>query len=137
MLAATNVYSVPESAAYGQIITTPIEVTVKTATVENTEALVRSYFKDVPVLIQIARCESAFRQTLPDGSILQGRVNRSDTGVMQINKRYHANEGATMGLNLDDLYSNMAYARHLYETQGTKPWNASAPCWSKTLAMNI
>lgn len=137
MLAATNVYSVPESAAYGQIATTPIEVTVETATVENTEALVRSYFKDVPVLIQIARCESAFRQTLPDGSILQGRVDSADTGVMQINKRYHANKAATMGLNLDDLYNNMAYARYLYETQGTKPWNASASCWSKTLAMNI
>jgi len=136
MLATTNVYSVPESAAYGQIITTPIEVSVETAT-GNTEAIVRNYFKDVPVLIQIARCESAFRQTLSDGSILKGRVDSADTGVMQINKRYHAKNAAAMGLNLDDLYSNMAYARHLYEREGTRPWNASAPCWGKTLAMNI
>jgi hypothetical protein len=56
---------------------------------------------------------------------------------MQINKRYHQAAAAELGLNLDDIYHNMAYARHLYETEGTTPWNASAPCWRQTLAMNI
>lgn len=110
---------------------------VKPAAVQNTEAAVRAYFKDIPVMIQVARCESHFRHTLADGSILKGVVDPADTGVMQINKRYHAAKAATLGINLDDIYGNMAYARHLYETQGTQPWSASAPCWSRTLAMNI
>ncbi len=101
-----------------------------------TEAIVRSYFKDTPVMIQIARCESTFRHQLADGSILQGRVDPADTGVMQINKRYHQASATAMGLNLNDIYHNMAYARHLYETQGTQPWSASMPCWGNTLAMN-
>lgn len=102
----------------------------------NTEAMVRSYFKDIPVMIQIARCESTFQHKLADGSTIKGRVDPADTGVMQINKRYHQKAAATMGLNLEDIYHNMAYARFLYERQGTQPWNASAPCWAKTLAIN-
>lgn len=97
--------------------------------VSNTESAVREYFHDVPVMAEIARCESGFRHTLSDGSILRGRVDSADTGVMQINKRYHQTTATAMGLNLDNIYDNMAYARHLYETQGLRPWNSSAPCW--------
>jgi hypothetical protein len=115
----------------------PAEVVAADRTVLGTESIVRSYFKDIPVMIQIARCESTFQHTLADGSVLKGKVDSADTGVMQINKRYHQAAAAERGLNLDDIYHNMAYARHLYETQGTQPWNASAPCWGQTLAMNI
>jgi len=109
----------------------------KVGSAKNAEAIVREYFKDIPVMIQIARCESTFRHTLADGSVLRGVVDGADTGVMQINKRYHLGTATTLGINLDDIYGNMAYARHLYERQGTQPWNASSPCWGKTLAMNI
>ncbi|MEQ1666074.1 MAG: hypothetical protein ABL927_11940, partial [Bdellovibrionales bacterium] len=103
----------------------------------NTELAVRSYFEDIPVMIQIARCESGFRHTLKDGSVLRGVVDPADTGVMQINKRFHDNTATTLNLDLDDIYNNMAYARYLYEREGTRPWNASAPCWnSESLAMN-
>ncbi len=101
----------------------------------NTEKAVRTYFSDIPVMIQIARCESAFRHTLSDGSVLQGRVDPADTGVMQINARYHGVEAEKLGLDLTKLNDNMAYARDLYERQGTRPWSASAPCWEPTLAM--
>ena len=140
MLAASTAYSVPESEAYGQITTDVQTVTTHQSAVTSnskTEAAVREYFKDIPVMIQVARCESQFRHTLADGSVLHGVVDSADTGVMQINKRYHASAAAAMGLSLDDLHGNMAYARHLYETQGTRPWNASSACWGKTLAMNI
>ena len=86
-------------------------------------------------MIQIARCESTFRHTLADGTVLKGRVDPADTGVMQINLRYHGKKAEELGLDLKDLYDNMAYARDLYERQGTQPWSASAPCWSKTIAM--
>ena len=101
----------------------------------DTEEAVRSYFSDIPVMIQIARCESTFRHTLSDGTVLRGKVDSADTGVMQINLRYHGDTAEDLGLNLLDLHDNMAYARDLYEKQGTRPWAASAPCWAPTIAM--
>lgn len=86
-------------------------------------------------MIQIARCESTFRHTLSDGSVLRGRVDPADTGVMQINTRYHSKTAEKLGLDLTDLYDNMAYARNLYERQGTQPWSASRACWGRTIAM--
>ena len=101
----------------------------------DTETAVRTYFSDIPVMIQIARCESTFRHTLNDGTVLRGRVDPADTGVMQINKRYHGAKAVELGLNLDEMYDNMEFARDLYERQGTQPWSASKPCWSPSLAM--
>jgi hypothetical protein len=99
-----------------------------------TEAAVREYFNDIPMMIEVAFCESTFRHTLADGSVLRGRVDPADTGVMQINKRYHLDAANAMNLNLDNLYDNMTYARYLYEKQGLQPWNASAPCWNRQVA---
>jgi hypothetical protein len=131
---------VPNQTSYGVIVNTvevaKIEVPTKIA-VSDVESTVRSYFADIPVMIQVARCESTFRHTQEDGSVLRGVVDGADTGVMQINKRYHETSAAARGLDLNDIYDNMAYARHLYETQGTQPWSASAPCWNPTMAMNI
>lgn len=127
----------PSGIAYGQIEDTPVAEETTKSPLTNTELIVRSYFKDIPIMIQIARCESGFRHTLEDGSVLRGAVDSADTGVMQINKRFHDRKATTMNLDLDDIYNNMAYARHLYETQGTRPWSASAACWSnQSLAMN-
>lgn len=153
--AAVSAATVPET-AYGhiamteEVVTTPSEVAAikprdvsykaRTAAVygsDTAESIVRDYFQDIPVMIEVARCESHFRHTLADGSVLSGRVDPADTGVMQINKRYHSTAAAAMDLNLDNIYDNMAYARHLYETQGVRPWNASASCWNTTLAANI
>lgn len=101
----------------------------------DTETAVRTYFSDIPVMVQIARCESTFRHTLSDGSILRGKSDPADTGVMQINTRYHGEKAHELGLDLTNLYDNMEYARDLYERQGTRPWNASSSCWSSSIAM--
>ena len=132
---AISAVDVPE-ATYGHIAIAEgreVEVVGSTAT----EAIVRAYFKDIPVMIEVARCESTFRHKLADGSILQGRVDPADTGVMQINKRYHEKKAISLNLNLDTIEDNMAYARYLYDTQGVQPWSASAPCWNRTLAINL
>jgi hypothetical protein len=137
-LAVTNVggVAVPaEATAYGHIATVS-NVTESRLVAVNTETAVREYFNDIPVMIQIARCESTFRHTLADGSVLKGVVDPADTGVMQINKRFHESRAIELGLDLHNLHDNMAYARYLYEKQGTRPWNSSAPCWSRTLAMS-
>ena len=136
---AVSAAVVPET-AYGHIAmaeqVSPAEVAA-VKPLPSTESIVRSYFDDIPVMIEVARCESHFRHTLQDGSVLTGRVDSADTGVMQINKRYHQVSAAAMDLNLDNIYDNMAYARHLYETQGIRPWASSAACWNNTLAANI
>lgn len=119
----------------------PSGVTTKSASAsspvkhsEYTEAAVREYFSDIPQMIEVAFCESTFRHTLSDGSVLRGRVDPADTGVMQINKRYHLQAATAMNLDLENLYDNMAYARYLYEKQGLQPWSASAPCWNRQVA---
>jgi hypothetical protein len=124
--------------AYGQIATiedtTEVAEATGTVAIVDTESAVRSYFSDIPVLIEVARCESTFRHTLADGTVLKGRVDSRDIGVMQIISYYHGTEAAALGLDLYNLQDNMKYARILYEKQGTLPWKSSSACWSRTLA---
>ena len=137
VLAVTGAASVGNTeVAYGTITTDTSAAELSLSDGTDTEKIVREYFKDIPVLVQVARCESTFRHTLADGSVLLGRVDPADTGVMQINKRYHGETAIKLGLDLNDIYDNMAYARYLYEKKGTQPWNASSPCWGQTLAYN-
>lgn len=134
LLTASTVSSVdlPET-AYGRIAE---DSSIEISTEETTEEIVREYFKDIPIMAEVSRCESTFKHYAEDGSVLKGRVDSDDTGVMQINKRYHEKTAASMNLNLDDLYDNLAYARSLYKKQGTQPWIASMSCWGKSLALN-
>jgi len=138
IIAMTNIGAVPiADTAYGYIATNNIENVTESRLLSKggTEGAVRTYFSDIPVMIQIARCESQFRHTLSDGSVLRGKVDPRDTGVMQINTGYHEDTAEGLGLDIFDLEDNMAYARSLYEKKGTQPWNASAPCWDRTIAM--
>lgn len=126
-----------QNVAYGRILDETATITDRYETgVINAEHAVREYFEDIPIMIAVARCESTFRHTGRDGTVLTGIVDSADTGVMQINTRYHGDVAASLGLDLTDIHDNMAYARYLYEKQGTQPWSASAPCWQKTLAYN-
>jgi len=124
--------------AYGQITTsvaTESETSInETAKAFSEEKIVRSYFKDLPIMVQIARCESSFIHTMSDGSVLRGRVDNDDIGIMQINRRYHEENADRLKLDLNNIYDNMTYARILYNESGTRPWNSSAPCWQKSLA---
>jgi hypothetical protein len=98
------------------------------------EAKVRDYFADIPVMAEVARCESTFRHIDSNtGSVLRGVVNSSDVGVMQINTYYHSKTATHLGLDLLDFEDNLAYARYLYEREGTQPWSASEPCWGSSL----
>ena len=135
-MAVTNLTAVPIiDTAYGHIATDETYISREQMVGASTEQIVRAYFSDIPIMIQIARCESQYRHILADGSVLVGRVDSDDTGVMQINTRYHGDTADKLDLDLTDIYDNMAYARNLYERQGTQPWSASAPCWGKTIAL--
>lgn len=103
----------------------------------STEAYVRNYFSDIPILAEVSRCESGFRQVDSTGKILRGKKNNKDVGVMQINEFYHSATAKKMGLDLHKMEDNLAYARYLYSKNGTRDWLPSSPCWAKpqTLAM--
>ena len=100
------------------------EVKVKT-----TEEIVAEYFKDAPIMKKIAYCESRYTHFNQDGSVLRGRVNSQDVGVMQINEKYHLATSQRLEYNIYTLEGNMEYARYLYETQGVRPWVHSSHCW--------
>lgn len=98
---------------------------------ENVQRYVEDYFTDIPILAYVAGCESHYRQLNSSGNILRGKKNIYDVGVMQINELYHAEDAQKLGLDIYTLEGNVAFARHLYEKYGAKPWMASSACWAK------
>ena len=95
------------------------------------EAKVHLQFADVPVMIEIARCESMFRQFDSQGRALDGGAG-SMIGVFQINAPVHASFAKTLGMDIYTTDGNLAYARYLYNKSGTDPWVSSLGCWNAT-----
>jgi hypothetical protein len=102
----------------------------------STEQYVRKYFSDIPIMIQVARCESTFRQLDDNGEVHRGRVDPEDVGVMQINEHYQLATAQKENYNIYTLEGNTAYARDLYEKEGTTPWASSKACWGKYQSQN-
>lgn len=105
--------------------------------VATTEEYVRQSFKETPILAEIARCESTFRQYDRDGKALRGVVNSDDIGVMQINRSYHEEDARKLGLDIYTLQGNIEFAKVLYGKYGDKPWVHSSPCWKKFQGQEI
>ena len=112
--------------------------TAKVSVNDGVEAKVKTYFKNSPILIKIAECESHFRHYGKNGLVLTGVVNSDDVGVMQINKRFHLEDSKKLGHDITTLDGNLAYAKALYEKDGSRPWVHSSACWGeyKSVAMN-
>ncbi|MEN9913018.1 MAG: hypothetical protein RLY66_426 [Candidatus Parcubacteria bacterium] len=112
-----------------------IEVTTTEARSLTSSKQMQSYLQqeyfDTPILIEVARCESEYRQFDSNGKVIRGRVVADDIGVMQINEYFHGETAKKMGLNIYTAEGNVAYAKYLYSKYGLKPWSASAPCWNK------
>lgn len=116
--------------------TTVTEVRTFSTSKEIESYLHEQYF-DTPILIEIARCESEFRQFDKNGKLVRGRVNPDDVGVMQINEFYHSDTAKKMGINLKTVEGNVAYGKYLYSKYGSSPWSASEPCWSKAKVADL
>lgn len=98
------------------------------------EAYVRREFSNTPILVEIARCESTFRQFDDVGRVLRGKVNKADIGVMQINEMYHSEAADKLGTDIYSVEGNVAFAKYLYKKYGTSPWSSSSKCWSASAA---
>jgi hypothetical protein len=96
---------------------------------KTTEEIIAEQFKDTPIMKKIAYCESRYRQFNENGTVLRGFVNSQDVGVMQINEKYHLADSKKLGYDIYTLEGNVDYAKHLYRTQGVKPWVHSSKCW--------
>ena len=94
------------------------------------ESYVAKQYADEPILVDIARCESTFRQFDPNGNVMRGKANKGDVGVMQINEKYHAEDAAKLGYNIYTAEGNVAFAKYLYNKFGSDPWSSSSKCWS-------
>ena len=101
------------------------------------ESYLRQEYASMPILVEIARCESEFRQFNKDGSVLRGRAVRDDIGVMQINEAYHGTTATNMGMDIHTVEGNVAFAKYLYGKYGSSPWSSSAPCWSKVHSADL
>jgi hypothetical protein len=102
---------------------------------EYTEQYVREVFADVPVMIEVAKCESHLKHFDENRKVIKNRSGSSAVGVFQIMASIHAEDAKNMGHDIMTIEGNVDYARHLYETSGTKPWEAdksSSACWGKT-----
>jgi hypothetical protein len=114
----------------------PEVIEVKVEKKITVEEYVKNYFSDIPVLIEVAKCESRFRQHDEKGEVLRGEKNSLDRGVMQINEYFHNENSEKLGFDILTLEGNTAYARYLFEKYGVKPWKSSGKCWGKTTSYN-
>jgi soluble lytic murein transglycosylase-like protein len=95
------------------------------------EEYLRKEFKNEPILVDIARCESSFRQYDADGKILRGKANKDDIGLMQINEKYNGDLAKKLGYDIYTTEGNIQFAKYLYSKQGADPWTYSSKCWTK------
>ncbi len=97
------------------------------------EKNVRTFFAATPVMAEIARCESEFRQFNDSGTPLRGGIGGGMIGVFQFYERIHSAAAKNLGFDLATLEGNLGYAKHVYSLQGTEPWNSSHACWKDAL----
>ena len=88
------------------------------------------------IMLEIARCESGFRQFDEHGNVLQGEIDPRDTGVYQFNTHWHEATSKALGYNLRTLEGNVLYAKRVaLKKKGrrvvveTVLWNNSSDCW--------
>ncbi len=117
--------------------TTDKVIPTRISSSKDVEKYVRAQYIDDPILVDIARCESTFRQYGSNGGLMRGKVNSADVGVMQINEKYHADKAIELGLDIYTVEGNVAFAKYLYTKYGAEPWKSSSKCWaqSEVLAM--
>jgi hypothetical protein len=128
--AGTSTMAVATSTLATTTAVTAASTTATTTVIQDRAAVekrVREYFADTPVMIDIARCESNFRQFTDSGKPFRGGAGGEMLGVFQFYEKYHVAPAAALGFDLDTLEGNIGYAKRVYEGQGTTPWSACVP----------
>lgn len=118
-------------------------VFASTNTSNSTSTTAKTFSEMPQVLLDISWCESRDDQnkigynyrkktvTLADGSTTTQKFLWSkDIGRWQINEYFHKEKAASLGFDIYTEEGNALYAIVLYNSNGTRDWNASKPCWS-------
>jgi hypothetical protein len=116
------------SFAFAQVATSTNTVPIDPHNQADVSRAVAEYFADLPVMYAIAKCESGFTQYSASGAVLNGGSGGM-LGVFQINGAVHKSFAKSLGDDITTLAGNMAYARYLYNGEGTDPWISSEGCW--------
>ncbi len=95
-------------------------------TQEGIERRIEEEFRDAPIMLKVARCESSLK-----ADAYNPKNNSHDRGIFQISEKYHGEEMKELGIDPTDVADNIKYARILYDRNGTKDWTASKECWNK------
>lgn len=132
----TATFALALSAAFGVNQGAAVALQAPMPQVQTVDEYVREYFKDVPVLAEIAKCESQMRQFDKNGNVIKN-PNSSAIGIMQIMSSIHSDPADKLGIDIYTVEGNLAYARYLYDEKGTQPWNASKACWGKKQAASV
>lgn len=91
-------------------------------------AMVEDEFGEDHPMVDVARCESSFRQFTNDGNVL--RNPESDAiGIFQILEGLHEEPADKLGFDIFTAEGNITYARKLYDSFGLAPWSPSSLCW--------
>ena len=126
-------FSVPQSTESGAMSPLPLvnqPVDEREFSTTTIRSKVEQTFGTSSPMVRVAFCESGYRQ-YKDGEVLRGVVNPKDVGLLQINEYYHLETSKRLGLNIHTIDGNLAYAKYLFDKNGTRDWNASKPCWNK------
>jgi len=67
-------------------------------------------------MLEIAECESNFRQFKEDGSVLMGGGGGNYIGVFQIGRQW-VSLAKSMGMDVYTLEGNVAFAKYLYDQE--------------------
>ena len=101
---------------------------------EHVERAVREYFKGVPVMVRIAKCESGFEHFNPteaNGLNNNPSPSSSAAGIFQILLKTHGPKARRLGLDITTVRGQLGYANHLYRKNGTNDWKMSRRCWDR------
>lgn len=92
---------------------------------------IEKVFPNEKIMVRVALCEGTKHGKL-DPDVVNPTNGSNDTGIFQISEKYHGKAYRALGYDdMTDPEQNIAYAHHLYETQGLAPWSASKGCWGK------
>ncbi len=90
---------------------------------------IRALFPDAPIMVRVAMCESGLVH-MENGDLKRGYADGLDAGVFQVRLPVHGREMHRLGLSPYRLDEYLVYVRHLFDTQGLKPWESSRRrCW--------
>ena len=99
------------------------------------EVIIKEFFKNDPIMIHIAKCESTFRQYYDSGKPFRG--SGIYIGIFQIDENIHTQAAMDLGFDIYTTAGNIGYANHIYQREGSRPWYNCAKTYLPDTAPDV